>query len=315
VLCRVSSSRPHLLGEAAMRNLPPIFGFHIRAALKALPILAALAVAAVPVAARSDETAITGLRIVSEASDNLVIDVQYRYSGEQGSKVFASVVMGNGGEASPNFAYRPGSVKPGRGWSRVALSLNQSAPDVFTSDALIATLYVGGQEEFAKQIFRFPKTWAQAGHVLRPAKPWRTAKVGGMTGEVVQTPAQTPAQGEVQRQVLPDGTVQLQRADGTIVQRTKGGETIIRPDGTKSSTSYLGAQPPTPPSGAPGTVLSDWLEFEAEQLLYIMRTLTGNDTDSINNYLQREGSGASPYAQIRSRTDVISLMTRPMPGS
>ena len=61
-----------------MRNLPAIIGFCFRAALTAMPILAALVFLVVPFAARSDETAITGLRIISEASDQLVVEVQYR---------------------------------------------------------------------------------------------------------------------------------------------------------------------------------------------------------------------------------------------
>jgi hypothetical protein len=269
--------------------------------------------------ARAEESAITGLRIVSETSKTLTVEVQYLYSGEHGPEVFASAIMANGSEASTYYAYRPASVQRGNGRSQVELSANASAPEIFVTNSLIAKLYVGGKSAFAQQVFAFPKTWVSAGHIIEPRSLSRVAavpdalktkdKLKPTQGDQI---AQPSAESDVQRRVLSDGTVELRREDGTVVQRTKSSQTIIHPDGTSSTMMYANAQPPSPPSGAPDDVLSAWLNSECDKLLDLMRTLTRNDSESIANYLQREGPTASTYLKIRSRIDVISLMIAPV---
>jgi hypothetical protein len=286
-----------------------------------IPLLGLLGVAALIPQARAEESAITGLQIVSETTNAIVVDVRYVYLGEHGGKAFASVVMASDGETSPHVAYRPGTVRQGKGVARVELFPNASAPKMFVTEDLAVSLYVKGKQAFLTQTFAFPKTWTQANFVLRPRrtspldmKPSAAAQQQKAVAQPAGEPSQPTTQGDVERRVLPDGTIELRLPDGRIVQRTEGRQITIRPDGSSSGVMHVNAPWPTPPSGPSGQTLKNWLLFESEQLMYVMRILVGNDDASIANYLQQEGADASPYEKVESRIEAIQFMTQPAPG-
>jgi hypothetical protein len=277
--------------------------------------------AALTAQAKAEESQITGLQIVSETTNGIVVDVRYVYLGEHGGNAFASVVMASNGEASPHFAYRPGTVRRGKGVARVELFPNASAPDMFVTEDLLVNLYVGGDRAFLTRSFGFPKTWIQPNVVLRPQRPSPSnvvlaepALAPGAEAPPAQQPGQPTAQGTIVRRVLPDGTVELQLPDGRTIRRAEGREITILPDGTSSGVMQQNAPGPTPPAGPPNQTLRNWLLFESEELMEVIRALVGNDDVSIANYLQDEGADASPYQKIQSRIGAIQFMTRPAGG-
>jgi hypothetical protein len=118
-----------------------------------------------------------GFRIVTEEPDKVVLDVDYVYSGDHGSSVFAEACFANDGEVLGSYAYKPGRVTPGRGTTRITLSCTARAP--VETNQLRFTLYRG--EGFYEQFFVFEKTWSPASGGY--AKGREPVKAGGASSQ------------------------------------------------------------------------------------------------------------------------------------
>jgi len=283
---------------------------HRRCGLGILARIASLAALALVTAsgAVQAQDRILGLRIISESVDQLVLEVSYEYTGARGNNVFVTATMANRGEASRYYAVRPARVGVGRGRARITLGTAQSAPDAFTSDALLIGMYVGGQKEFLRRSFDYLKTWSRAGVELEPTVA--AADLLSPPVVVVQQAPPVPA-GGVTRRIGPDGVVELHFPDGSVKRVYQGGMDIQDPDGSVSTMRYMEAQPPTPPSAPPDARHAAWLDGENERLLDIIRQLVGNDEASLANYLGKEGDGLSPYQRISRRTITIDFLLTP----
>jgi hypothetical protein len=128
-----------------------------------------------------------------------------------------------------------------------------------------------------------------------------TAASEEMTGE---------EQGYVKRTIEEDGTVVFEYPDGTIKKRYQGGFIIIHPDGREEIYSFMSGQPPTLPP-APDNTEQAWLEYHAESLLNFIKSLVGQDEESINLYLSTEEEMTSIYEKIQQRTVIINQLLLP----
>jgi hypothetical protein len=264
------------------------------------------------------ENRIESVQVAAESTAEVVLTVVYSYDGDRGGNVAISAVMANDGAPLPYYGYRPGRVEPGRHRTQVRLGTTQGAPTSFASNQIEVAMYVGGGEAFVKRQFSFAKTWSQPGATLapvvrlaamRPRLPLQ--RVPGQPAPAqLQVPGQ-PDEAAVERRILPDGAVELRYPDGTIRKLFGGGETITRPDGSSSTMLYQHAQPPTPPTAPPDPAHASWLDAENERLLDIMRALVGHDEPSIQNYLEREGTGRTVYERIDARTEAVGWLVRP----
>jgi hypothetical protein len=251
---------------------------------------------------------ILGVQVISESVKNLTLKIDYEYGGARGSNVFVSAKMAEKGKPSRYYAVRPARVAVGKGSANVKLGTAQSAPEAFTSDALIITMYVGGQNAFLSQSFNYRKTWSKAGVAL----PASMAVARLVTPAVVLAPQAKPESAPgVTRQISDDGVVELRYADGTIKRVYPGGVDIVRPNGSVMKQLHMEAQPPTPPSAPPNPQHEAWLQSENQRLLNIIGNLVANDEASVSNYLDKEGTGLSPYERITRRTTTINFLLTP----
>ena len=74
---------------------------------------------------------------------------------------------------------------------------------------------------------------------------------------------------------------------------------------------YQDAPRPTPPTAPPDATHTRWLNTENERLLEIISRLVGNDEQSIQNYLDKEGLGRTVYQRISERTELIMSLVQP----
>jgi hypothetical protein len=270
------------------------------------------------------ENRIESVAIASESTNEVVLEVVYTYDGDRGSNVAIAAVMADGGRNSSYYAYRPGRVERGRHRTRVSLGTTRNAPEAFATDQIEVAMYVGGGAAFAKRRFSFAKTWSQPGASLPPVIRLAAMRPGlslqeagravleqGRPPPGLEPPGESAPAGAVERRILPDGSVQLRYPDGTVRTLFGGGETITRPDGTSSTLLYQNAQPATPPTAPPDAAHAGWLDAENARLLDIMRTLVGDDEQSIQNYLTREGTERTVYEQIDARTKAVGWLVRP----
>ena len=267
------------------------------------------------------ESRIESVAIASESTDELVLTVVYSYDGERGGNVAISAVMAQDGAPSAHYAYRPGRVERGRHRTQVRLGTAQGAPAIFSTNQIQLAMYVGGGEAFLQSRFSYAKTWSQPGAQLPPAirlaelrpRPALRERPQAVLEAVPLGHANVPdddGPGAVERRILPDGSVELRYPDGTVRELFGGGERVTRPDGTESTMLFQNAQPPTPPAAPPDSAHAGWLGANSEHLLDIMRILVGNDEQSIQNYLDREGDG-TVYQQIDARTQAIDWLVGP----
>jgi len=260
--------------------------------------------------ARADGNNILGVSVISETLNEVTLVIRYKYTGNYGSNVAISAVMASNGKSSQYFAYAPGRIKVGTHRTKVVLGISKSAPKLFTTDQLLVEMYVGGGKSFVKRLFFYPKTWSKPGAALTPVlSEIKVLKpiIRPQNPQIVK-----PSGGkERQRRILGDGRVEIRYSDGTIKRVSEGGYTVIKPDGTEESVQYSHAQPPTPPSAPPNSQHLEWLEYESDGLLHIIRSLVANDEESVNNYLQSEGSNISYYQKISFRRKAIGYLLQP----
>jgi hypothetical protein len=247
------------------------------------------------------------IRVLSETTNEVNLEVRYNYSGNFGHNVFMSTVMAENGQPSQYYAYRPGRIQIGHHKTRVVLGTSQSAPEWFATDQLLVQMYVGGGEPFQKRLFRYSKTWTRPGAVLPGVLPHLSV----LQPVKILTPEEPSERGVPKRRILADGVVEVRYPDGTIKRIFEGGMDVISPDGKVTPYRYASAQPPTPPSIPPDSQHVAWLEAEARGLLNIIGLLVGNDETSINNYLQKEGSDTTYYQKLSSRRRAIEFLLMP----
>ena len=97
--------------------------------------------------ARAQDNRIDSVSVVSESSDEIILDVVYVYNGDQGNNVALSAVMATDGESSAYYAVRPARVEPSRHRARVWLGVTRGAPEVFFTNQLEVSMY-GGKRRF-----------------------------------------------------------------------------------------------------------------------------------------------------------------------
>jgi hypothetical protein len=272
-----------------------------------ISLLAAFPLVAPISEAEAERNRIFQVSVLSESMNEVTLNVKYYYSGNFGDNVFMSAVMARDGKAIGHFAYKPGKVQVGHGSTKVVLGVDQSAPEQFSSDQLLVSMYKGGGKEFIESLHSFPKTWSRPGNSLMPI-----LKVAGIVppfkGVGAGSPVSPPSGAVNRRRILANGNVEIQFPDGTKKLFYAGGFTIVRPDGTEQRASFHSAQPPTPPSAPPDDLHFSWLQFEVERLLDIIRFLVGNDETSVNNYLNQEGPSNSYYVKLSSRRKAIGYL-------
>lgn len=147
------------------------------------------------------------------------------------------------------------------------------------------------------------ETVGMAGHVPKP-------KVVVRPGEGLD-PTGIPT-----RSLLPDGTIQLRYADGSVKTKRVGqcGWSTLYPDGHTQEPMCVRAEvipivPPPPPSGSPE---ERWLELQDNNLLAIIQTvLGGTDSTDYKNYLHNYENPPDPvlYKRIYYRTQAIAELT------
>jgi hypothetical protein len=98
---------------------------------------------------------IEAVKIANESRNSVTFDVVYNYTGEQGDKVFMSIVMSHNGQTSNYFAFKPGRIRKGRHSTRVYLGVVKSAPDIFLTNQIQLALYVGGENHLSNEIIYF----------------------------------------------------------------------------------------------------------------------------------------------------------------
>lgn len=85
------------------------------------------------------------------------------------------------------------------------------------------------------------------------------------------------------RTILANGVVEIRYADGTIKRISRGGTTIVSPDGSQHTSVFLETQAPEPPLlPSDNQVLRTWREYHNESLLSLIRGLVLNDASAID---------------------------------
>ncbi len=256
------------------------------------------------------------------------LEVSYTYNPSR-QKVFVGAnLLPAGGDLLTGHSYwgyesqHPRAVEESpagsviRGMQRIELAVRLNAPEQSTN-ALRLYLYTPQGNEFLSRTFPFQRTWRLAD--ISPASPPGLRVVAPPAASppelrVVGPPAASPPgppPGAVQRTILPNGTVRLVYPDGTIKKLNKGGEEILRPDGTAMRKSYMHVQPAAPPPQPTDAMTLTWLQAHAKALLDIMSAMVGNDAAAIANYLDYEGNGASDYEKVNKRTETIGYLLAP----
>jgi hypothetical protein len=135
-------------------------------------------------------------------------------------------------------------------------------------------------------------------------------KEGGEAGNI-KPGSSTSAGANLDRRILPDGTVETRSPDGTITQRSRSGIVRIFPDGRRETALFQDVQKLTPPAPPPGSDTANWLTAHGDRLLDIIVTLVPNDPSAKNNYLQSEGAASSLYDRLHRRTETINYLVSP----
>lgn len=110
---------------------------------------------------------ILDVRLVAEGPDLLVVDVDYYDDGVVESLWVGGITMFEG-RSTGHWGYKSSKTQPGHGCGRVVITMNDSAPETYSSDALKMDLYVGGGGPMATLTVPYEKTWRRSGRELPP---------------------------------------------------------------------------------------------------------------------------------------------------
>jgi hypothetical protein len=103
------------------------------------------------------------------------------------------------------------------------------------------------------------------------------------------------------RYLLPDGSVRIRYADGTVITQARPGQ------GGGAESQY-----PTPPQLPPGVTPDYWLNYHANELAEIIQRLSGNDARTVSSLLSAE-RGFNIWKKIAFRSRIIFKMTLQKP--
>ncbi|MCX5846318.1 MAG: hypothetical protein NTW12_08175 [Deltaproteobacteria bacterium] len=112
----------------------------------------------------ADDNKILGFKVVSQTSNELVIEVTYNYSGDHGDNVFIKVVPAIDRKSSRFFGYKPNRISAGINTLTTKIKPNPKSkvPDGYTTNQLGISMYVGGQGTFlAPSYYDFEKNWSE----------------------------------------------------------------------------------------------------------------------------------------------------------
>lgn len=113
----------------------------------------------------------------------------------------------------------------------------------------------------------------------------------------------------VKRRILENGTVELRYPDGTIKLIYNGGFTVIQPDGTVRSASYIQIPPTTPPQLPADERIGNYLNWQTESLLDLIKQILNYDNGSIENFLEHENKiTQSVYEKMYIRTSYLNRL-------
>lgn len=120
---------------------------------------------------------IISFRVVSESTNQIVMEVSYVYAGNFGSNVYIGAKMASNGNPSRYFAYQPGRISRGRHKTRVSLSTATTAPSHLTTNQILLYMYIGSSYSFLEEFFPYHKTWSK----LRLPAPRQVSPANGTT--------------------------------------------------------------------------------------------------------------------------------------
>lgn len=106
---------------------------------------------------------VVGVDVYHESPDELVLDVEYVYTGDQGRDSFIGAITTLEGASTGHWSYVPAQVLPGRHTARLNLRINDDAPETYRSDAIVFEFYLPGRSPFFKQEVAFTKRWHKDG--------------------------------------------------------------------------------------------------------------------------------------------------------
>jgi hypothetical protein len=143
------------------------------------------------------------------------------------------------------------------------------------------------------------------------AQPVKSAAIAGAA-----TTYAGAAGGAPKRVMLPNGTVELHYADGTVKSKRIGscGWSVRTPDGrvVNPQCTYAEVIVVVPPAPPPGSEAARWLSAESDQLLEILEGLLGGASSSdFRNYQANYENPPDPalYKRIYFRTKAITELT------
>jgi hypothetical protein len=97
--------------------------------------------------------------IYHEADDELVLDVDYVYTGHHGRDTFIGAMTLLDGASTGHWSYVPAQILPGQHTARLDIRINEAAPETYHSDAVVFEFYEPGESPFYEQVVALNKRW------------------------------------------------------------------------------------------------------------------------------------------------------------
>lgn len=245
---------------------------------------------------------VDGVQILAERTDEIILEVIFKYEGERGPQALMTVMATH--REGPVVTKRSPAVPIAQGQSRARFSLQMPGmpPGTWTTQIEVY-MHASSQQPFLTTYYTYHKTWSPASGWLAPAKQTQPIGPGYQGAPVVSG-----------RRILPDGKVEVRFTDGsTRIVPLDWNYGVLTPDG-KRLVSIIDTQAPKPPDSPPDGTHTNWLQYENERLLGVIRWLVGNHEASMAAYLDKERPITSPYEMLSARRRAIENVSL-MPGA